>query len=604
MSLYRLWSTLEIKLLSMGIMPKGRSPLACRIFCRRNGVPFPGKRQCDANERLIKEIEEKFSEKGHDMTKTKTTKTISASIKDAKSKSTAVTTKATAKPAKLAKEDKPEERAYSFRTVDIDKILGNGDNVREVKDIDDLIASIQAHGIINPITVTQDVGMATYYRVIAGFRRLAAAKQLKLKKIPCHVVDKDAEGFDEIPLSENVSRMGMTPYEECLAVKSLANKKKTPGVIAKHFGRTLRWVLVRKKIADAGEKVLKKVKEGTIELAQAAKIADLPDNVFKRELESCYRTDKYFIDGVLDRFHKDLSKAPFEHEACLKCDKCSSCQADLFENDPKAYCLDPACWARKAKKAAEAKVKKLQEEGRNARLGKFSGKCISYSDEADKYDINSWDTKGQEQAKEAGIQKRILVDAATGKTLEYYDKRDLPDYHEETEEEREAKEKAEAENEEFKEVKEDLFEENLANAIIDKVEEDNEHGKLESLVFIMHFAQTDWLDDDEDLKKKIGIENDGTFTVSPENFPEGYSVTDFTKTVIENLFDIICNWPLVELKGLYRIVMDETDNNPEKLAPTDEDVKKEIEKRKSEDNSSEDDAEGNAEPEDEEGHNE
>ena len=39
--------------------------------------------------------------------------------------------------------------------------------------------------------------------------------------------------------------------------------------------------------------------------------------------------------------------------------------------------------------------------------------------------------------------------------------------------------------------------------------------------------------------------------------------------------------------------MDETDNNPEKLAPTDEDVKKEIEKRKSEDNSSEDEEDGN-----------
>lgn len=588
----RPWMNSDLAVLRAGRQPTGRTYRACLMFCRRHCIPFPGKKSFEEN----KELEKKFTQpQGIIMTKPQFKKTAPASANGAK---TVAKAKAAPDAVKATKQDstKSEERSYSFRTIDVDKILGNGDNVREVNDIEDLVSSIQAHGIINPITVTQDIGMATYYRVIAGFRRLAAAKQLKLKKVPCHVVSKDAEGFDEIPLSENVSRMGMTPYEECLAVKSLFNKKKTPGVIAKHFGRTLRWVLVRKKLADAGDKVLKKVKEGVIELSQAAKIADLPDNVFKRELESCYRTDKYFIDGVLERYHKDLSKAPFEHEACLQCEKCSACQADLFENEPKAYCLDPNCWARKVKKAAEAKVKKLQEEGRNARLGKFTGKCISYSDEADKYDINSWGTKGQEQAKEAGIQKRVLVDAATCKTLEYYDKRDLPDYHEETEEEREAKEKAEEENKEFKEVKEDLFEENLANAISDKVEEDKEHGKLESLVFIMHFAQTDWLDEDEDLKKKIGIENDGTFSVSPENFPEGYSVTDFTNTVIENLFDIICNWPLVELKGLYRIVMDETDNDPEKLAPTDEDVKKEIEKRKSEDNSSEDDVE----PEDKE----
>lgn len=593
----RPWMNSDLAVLRAGRQPTGRTYRACLMFCRRHCIPFPGKKSFEEN----KELEKKFTQpQGIIMTKPQPKKTAPASANGAK---TVAKAKAAPDAVKATKQDatKSEERSYSFRTIDVDKILGNGDNVREVNDIEDLVSSIQAHGIINPITVTQDVGMATYYRVIAGFRRLAAAKQLKLKKVPCHVVSKDAEGFDEIPLSENVSRMGMTPYEECFAVKSLSNKKKTPGVIAKHFGRTLRWVLVRKKLADAGDKVLKKVKEGVIELSQAAKIADLPDNVFKRELESCYRTDKYFIDGVLERYHKDLSKAPFEHEACLQCEKCSACQADLFENEPKAYCLDPACWARKVKAAANEKVKKLQAEGVNAKLGKLATPShISFEDEADKYAIPYWKTKDLEKAKEAGIQQRVIVDGKTAKTLKYYDYRDLPDYHQVTEEEREAEEKAEEENKEFKEVKEDLFEENLANAISDKIEKEKEHGKLESLVFIMHFAQTDWLDDDEELKKKIGIEDDGSFAVSPEHFPEGYSVTDFTNTVIENLFDIICNWPLVELKGLYRIVMDETENDPEKLAPTDEDVKKEIEKRKTEDNSSEEDAEGNAEPEDKE----
>lgn len=595
--MYKLWSNIEIKLLDMGVKPENRSFSACKVFCRRNNIKFPGKREISANEQLIEEIEKKFSpNKGHDMKKDAKKKTITASVKDARPDKQS----AGKNPAKAA-EAKPEERAYNFRVLDVKNVKAS-DNIREVKNIEDLLASIQEHGIVNPITVL-DEG-ANSFKVIAGFRRFAAAVQLGLKKIPCHVMLKSRAGVDEISLTENITRMDMTPYEECMAVKALSGKKNTPAAIAKHFGRTIRWVLVRKKLADAGDKVLKKVKEGTIELAQAAKIADLPDNVFKRELESCYRTDKYFIDGVLDRYHKDLSRAPFDHDACRKCDKCSLCQADLFENEPKAYCLDPNCWARKVKKVAEDKVKKLQEEGRNARIGKFDGKYIQYEDEANNYEIGRYSTKEQEKAKEAGIQKRVLVCPKTCKTLEYYDKRDLPDFHEETEEERKAKEKAEAENIEFKEVKKDLFEENLANAISDKIEKGKEYGKLESLVFIMHFAQTDWLDDDEDLKKKIGIEDGGSFTVSPEHFPEGYSVTDFTNTVIENLFDIICNWTLVELKGLYRIVMDETDNDPEKLAPTDEDVKKEIEKRKSEDNSSEDDAEGNAEPENKEVDNE
>lgn len=593
---YRLWSTLEIKLLSMGIMPKGRSPLACRTFCRRNGVQFPGKRQCDANERLIKDIEEKFSqEKDTTMAKAKTNKTtVTASIKDAK----AVKKPAAVKAAKPAPEpEKTEERAYNFRVLDVKNVKAS-DNIREVKDIDDLLASIQEHGIVNPITVLDEGNQS--FKVIAGFRRFAAAVQLGLKKIPCHVMLKDREGVDEISLTENITRMDMTPYEECMAVKALSGKKKTPSAIAKHFGRTLRWVLVRKKLADAGDNVLKKVKEGTIELAQAAKIADLPDNVFKRELEGCYRTDKYFIDGVLDRFHKDLSKAPFEHEACLKCDKCSACQADLFENEPKAYCLDPNCWARKAKKAAEVKVKKLQEEGRNARLGKFSSKNIDFEDEAYNFEIRYWDDKNIKKAEEAGVQKRILVDAATGKTLEYYDKRDMPDYHEESDEERLERVQQENENRKFENAKKDLFQENLSNAICEKIEEDYENSHLEGLVFIMHFMQQDWLDDDEDIKKKIGVtEIDSRWSVEPEDFPEGYSVVNFTKTVIENLFDIICNWPLDSLKGIYRMVMDETDNDPEKLAPTDKEIEAEI-KRQDEERAKNKSEDGDDDLEDEE----
>ena len=595
MSLYRLWSTLEIKLLTMGIMPKGRSPLACRIFCRRNGVPFPGKRQCDANDHLIDEIEKKFSqEKDTTMAKAKTNKTtVTASVNDAK----AVKKPAAVKAAKPAPElEKAEERSYNFRVLDVKNVKASG-NIREVKNIEDLLASIQEHGIVNPITVL-DEG-ANSFKVIAGFRRFAAAVQLGLKKIPCHVMLKNREGVDEISLTENITRMDMTPYEECMAVKALSGKKKTPAAIAKHFGRTLRWVLVRKKLADAGDKVLKKVKDGTIELSQAAKIADLPDNVFKRELESCYRTDKYFIDGVLERFHKDLSRAPFEHEACLKCDKCSACQADLFENEPKAYCLDPNCWARKAKKAAQDKVKKLQEEGRNARLGKFSGKYISCNDEADKYDINDWDKKGQEQAKEAGIQKRILVDAATGKTLEYYDKRDLPDYHEESDEEREERLKLERMDSRKKSAYEKLMRERLQDAIASIcVNFKSEADIIVTLLVFIADNNYDFFDDEG--KKILGIdgEDESGCEMYIEDMPDNKTyrhVADAVRFSIGHIVKLLKD--VNHLKKLYRALGGNLDN----ITVTDEDVEAEIKlqdelaKQNDDDDNDEDDLENEEE---------
>ena len=460
-----------------------------------------------------------------------------------------------------------EERKYSFRTIAVDNIQENG-NIRQVGDIDDLVASIRAHGIINPITVTNDFGMPTQYRVVAGHRRLAAAKRIGIAKVPCHLVDKDSEGLDEIPLSENVTRMDMTPYEECMAVKLLVSKKNTVQQVARKFGRTLRWVLVRKKLADAGDKVMNKVKDGVIGLDAAAKIADLPDNVFKRELESCYRTDKYFIDGVLDRYHKDLSRAPFEHEECLQCAKCSSCQADLFENEPKAYCLDPNCWAGKAKKAAEDKVKKLQEEGRNARIGKFTGKYISDEDEADKYEINYWDTKGQEQAKEAGIQKRILVDAATLKTLEYFDKRDLPDYHEETDEELEERLKLEMMDSRKKSAYENLMRERLQDAIASIcVDFQSQADIIVTLLVFVADNNYDFFDDEG--KKIIGIDGENEYGDDKgiDEMPEDKSYRDVANAVrfsIGNIVKLIRD--INTLQKLYRAI----GGNVDHISVTDE----------------------------------
>ena len=95
----------------------------------------------------------------------------------------------------------------------------------------------------------------------------------------------------------------------------------------------------------------------------------------------------------------------------------------------------------------------------------------------------------------------------------------------------------------------------------------------------MHFMQTDWLDNDEEIKKKIGIvENDDKWGVEPEDFPKDFVVTSFTKIVIENLFDIICDWPLDNLKGIYRMVIGKNED-PEKLAPTDKEIEAEIKRQ-------------------------
>ena len=522
----------------------------------RNGIDFPGKKVIDENNELIERLDERYSQPTKGIEMKKENKTITASIKDAKPE----------------KPKQGKERSYSFRTISADKIL-NGNNIRAVNDIADLVASIEAHGIINPITVTPQPGMPSVFHIVAGFRRFAAAQKLGIEKIPCHVIEGNDE-TPEIALSENLNRINMTPYEECKAVKNLANKKNTVQQIARKFGRTLRWVLVRKKLADAGDKVLEKVKEGAIGLDAAAKLADLPDDVFKKEMSSCYRTDKYFVDGVLDRYHKDLSRAPFEHESCFKCAKCSACQKDLFEDEPKAYCLDPDCWAKKTRAVAKDKVKELQAEGTNARIGKFDGGHISYEDEAYHHKIDSWQKQDLEKAKEAGIKMRALVDNKTAKVLKYYDKRDLPDYHEETDAERKERLDAERAENRKKQAYEKLLRERLQDGIASICV--NFKSEADIIVTLLVFVADNNYDFFNDKAKEIlgidGKDEDGDEKFI-EDMPEDKTYRNVAEAVRWSIGDIVnCISNTDTLKKLYRAI----GGNLDSIAVTSEDIEKEM----------------------------
>lgn len=60
--MYRPWKTMDVKLVQIGIIPQNRSVRACRVFCMRNGIDFPGKKVIDENNRLIQRLDEKYSQ--------------------------------------------------------------------------------------------------------------------------------------------------------------------------------------------------------------------------------------------------------------------------------------------------------------------------------------------------------------------------------------------------------------------------------------------------------------------------------------------------------------------------------------------------------------
>ena len=90
--------------------------------------------------------------------------------------------------------------------------------IRE-QDLQELAASIEEHGIIQPLVVTE---VADGYQLIAGERRWRAARLAGLAKVPVLVKDVAPREMLELALVENLQRSDLNPLEEAMAFKQLA----------------------------------------------------------------------------------------------------------------------------------------------------------------------------------------------------------------------------------------------------------------------------------------------------------------------------------------------------------------------------------------------
>ncbi|MBI5068891.1 MAG: ParB/RepB/Spo0J family partition protein [Deltaproteobacteria bacterium] len=85
----------------------------------------------------------------------------------------------------------------------------------------ELAASIQAHGVVEPILVRRS---GSRYRIVAGERRWRAAQRAGLKEIPAIVREAtDQEAF-ELALVENLQRADLNAIEEAEAYEVLAKE--------------------------------------------------------------------------------------------------------------------------------------------------------------------------------------------------------------------------------------------------------------------------------------------------------------------------------------------------------------------------------------------
>lgn len=85
----------------------------------------------------------------------------------------------------------------------------------------EMVESIGRHGILQPLLVRPADGG---YQLIAGERRLLAARKAGLARVPCRVIHLDDRGLCEVAIIENVQRTDLNDLEKAQAFQEYLDK--------------------------------------------------------------------------------------------------------------------------------------------------------------------------------------------------------------------------------------------------------------------------------------------------------------------------------------------------------------------------------------------
>jgi ParB family chromosome partitioning protein len=138
---------------------------------------------------------------------------------------------------------------------------------------DELKASVQEHGVLQPILVGP-AGEDGRHPIIAGHRRHAAAVDVGLADIPAMVADLNGGGFSAA-IAENLIREDMTPLQEARAIARLRELGMKQVDVAKSLGKSERWARNRQKLLDLPDGLQTLVEAGTLPLEGALHLAPI-----------------------------------------------------------------------------------------------------------------------------------------------------------------------------------------------------------------------------------------------------------------------------------------------------------------------------------------
>jgi len=164
--------------------------------------------------------------------------------------------------------------------LDIDLIAPNPEQPRthfEPTELQELAESIRQHGILQPLVVSRDPNGG--YRLVAGERRLQAARLAGLRTVPVVLREVADEQLLELALIENLQRSDLNPIETAAAYRRLIDEYGyTQEQVAQRVGKSRSAVANALRLLQLEPEIRRSVAAGEISEGHARALLAIEDS--------------------------------------------------------------------------------------------------------------------------------------------------------------------------------------------------------------------------------------------------------------------------------------------------------------------------------------
>ena len=151
--------------------------------------------------------------------------------------------------------------------------------------LNELVMSVQEHGIIQPITVRK--AKDNNYQLITGERRIRAAQKAGLKRIPAYVREAGDENMLELALVENIQREDLDAIEVAISYQRLIEEfSLTQEGLGDRVGKKRATIANYLRLLNLPAEVQTAIREKKISMGHARALAGIEDKDYQLEVFS------------------------------------------------------------------------------------------------------------------------------------------------------------------------------------------------------------------------------------------------------------------------------------------------------------------------------